>query len=353
MTAPLKTEGHPLISICIPTYNAGAYLEPCLLSAVKQTYSPTEILICDDGSSDDTISIVQQFSRQYPKIRLVQNNVNGGMVHNWNRCIEEARGEWIKFLFQDDLLAPSCVEDLLTACRQHRVPVGLCRRDFLIHENAPAHLRRFFSSEAPKAEHLFGCTSLITPQQLAEAVKQHLVQNFLGEPTCYFFQRQFCVEQGLFRTDLKQVVDYEFIIRLGLVKGLAFVAQPLAFFRVHGHSESSSNTQPNKAAQQRIIAAETGDFMLLVDSYLHQPCFALVREAVGENVLLNYVKHLYHSACKHKGAAVVNAALRPLLQAHEHLRFRYSFFNYVRYRRLHKQWEKSIRAGKPSGNSAA
>src|SRR5687767_7944179 len=133
----------PLVSICIPTYNAGPYFEPCLQSALEQTYSNVEILISDDGSTDETLQIVCKYQQQYPHIRLVKNP-NRGMVNNWNNCIIESKGEWIKFLFQDDLLKPACVEKMLDACVASKVDVGLCRREFIIHNDIPKIIRNDF-----------------------------------------------------------------------------------------------------------------------------------------------------------------------------------------------------------------
>lgn len=331
----------PLVSICIPTYNAAAFLEPCLHSAINQRYSNIEILLCDDGSTDRTITIIQQFQQQYANIRLVQNTVNKGMVANWNNCVEQARGEWIKFLFQDDLLEPDCVEEMLRACEVNKVKVGLCRRDFILHDDILPHLKKDFSEGGSiiKPETIFGGLDFIAPDQLAKAIKQHLLQNILGEPTCFLFHRSLFLSEGGFNPHLKQVVDYEFIARLGLKNGLAFLPKTLAHFRVHGGSQSSANNQRDKAAQLRNIAAEIGDSIVLLHQYRYHPSFAKVREAVGEEVLENYMKQLYYSACKHKGEELVNEAIQPVRDAFPNIgSLKYNFLKYITYRRRMKKW---------------
>ena len=331
----------PLVSICIPTYNAAKYLKPCLQSAVEQTYANCEILISDDGSRDETIAIVTEFQKQFPHIQLIQNEDNLGMVNNWNACIEKAKGEWVKFLFQDDLLEPLCVEKMLESCQAHEVQVGVCRRDFILHEDARSQAKRDFSKGGiPKVEDVFGGMTFVSPEQLAAAVKGHLLQNFLGEPTCYFFHKSVFHYTSLFNPDLKQVVDYEFIVRLGLMKGLAIVPATLAHFRVHGSSESSANTNTSKEAQLRTIAAVTGDFLLLLNLYATKPEFELIRKATGDKVLENTMKHMYYSSCKHKGAKLVNTALQHIRERYEGLNLNYNFFKYVYYRHLYKKWEK-------------
>src|SRR5437899_12562971 len=99
----------PSVSICIPTYNGAAHLAPCLESALNQTWTDFELLIVDDASSDDTVAITEACAARDRRVRVARNPRNLGLVGNWNRCLELAKGTWIKFLFQDDLLSPACL----------------------------------------------------------------------------------------------------------------------------------------------------------------------------------------------------------------------------------------------------
>src|SRR5215468_6023153 len=96
----------PKVSVCIPTYNGAAYLSECLESVMRQTFAAIEILIVDDGSSDSSASIAQQYTRADKRIRLFVNKKHLGLVSNWNHRVDLASREWIKFVFQDDILAP-------------------------------------------------------------------------------------------------------------------------------------------------------------------------------------------------------------------------------------------------------
>lgn len=331
---------NPLVSICIPTYNAAEFLEPCLRSALAQTYPHYEIVISDDGSTDETVTIVEAFQRDYPCLRSVKNEKKG-MVNNWNNCITQARGEWIKFLFQDDLLKPACVEKMLEGCLQYRVDVGLCRRDFIIHSDVPKVMRFDFKYKLVRPERIFGDAGFVSAEMLAAGVAEHLGQNVLGEPTCYLFHKRIFDTTGLFNHDFRQLVDYEFIVRLGLKKGLAFSHEVLALFRVHNKSESSANNRESKASLLRNIAALTGDKILLFYQCLHNPEFALMRKAAGDAVLDLHIKHLYYSGCKHKGHRLFNKAMQPIREKYKELgNMKYNFFKYVKYRRQFKRWQK-------------
>lgn len=334
----------PLVSICIPTYNAAAYLEPCLLSAVKQTYPDCEILVCDDGSTDNTVEIVTAFQQQYPQIRLVQNKANAGMVNNWNQCIQQAKGEWIKFLFQDDILQPACVEKMLATCIEYNVEVGLCRRNFILHDEVPKYLRRNIKYTMVLPERVFEDTVYISPERLAHELAELLPENALGEPTCYFFHKKIFEQTGMFNPDYRHAVDLEFILRLGLLKGLVFLAEPLALFRVHGGSQTSANLKEEKESSLRNIAAINGDTILLFYNFLHDPSFKLMKEAMGEEALQLRVKYLYYSGCKHKGKKLFNKALEPIRKKYKELgEMNYSLFKYAYYRKLFRNWEKQNR----------
>lgn len=107
----------PLVSIIIPTYNRDKYLERALSSAITQSYQNCEIIVCDNGSKDNTKKIVENFQNQYRKklILYIRHKSNIGPVRNWFSGIEAAQGEYIKILFSDDFLYKNCVKSLVSA----------------------------------------------------------------------------------------------------------------------------------------------------------------------------------------------------------------------------------------------
>ncbi|WP_434558115.1 glycosyltransferase [Pseudomonas sp. Z4-20] len=97
----------PLVSIVIPAYNP-RFFDQALLSALAQTYEHIEIVICDDSSEDEIRQIVDSFAEPSHPIRYLRNPQRLGLQGNLLRCVEEARGEFIKILCDDDrLFAPS------------------------------------------------------------------------------------------------------------------------------------------------------------------------------------------------------------------------------------------------------
>src|SRR5688572_1854444 len=120
------TESKCDVSICMPTYNGARYLRSAIESALSQTYPNFELLVVDDGSTDDTLTIAREFARLDSRIKVHQNTKRLGLAGNWNRSIDLAAGEWIKFLFQDDLLHSECVELMLDGGSQSGATIVAC-----------------------------------------------------------------------------------------------------------------------------------------------------------------------------------------------------------------------------------
>ncbi len=104
-----ETSGQPAITVGVACYNVAPYLEQCIRSLLDQTFDDFEIVAVDDGSTDDTASILDELARTSGKVRVVrQDNEGPGAARN--RILEQARGEYITFVDADDWLAPHCLE---------------------------------------------------------------------------------------------------------------------------------------------------------------------------------------------------------------------------------------------------
>ena len=104
----------PKISVLIPTYNYVRYLPEAIESVLEQDWRDLELLISDDCSTDGSGEVIAQYAAKDSRIRFQIHPTNLGMVQNWNWCLSEARGEYIKFLFGDDKLAsPQALGKLL------------------------------------------------------------------------------------------------------------------------------------------------------------------------------------------------------------------------------------------------
>lgn len=104
-----------LVSVIVPAYNASLYIEQTLLSATRQSYPALEILVVDDGSSDDTAEKVQRLCHHDTRIRLLRHELNRGISSARNTAIGAANGHYIAFLDADDLWDNDKLEHQLAA----------------------------------------------------------------------------------------------------------------------------------------------------------------------------------------------------------------------------------------------
>ena len=102
--------GNDLVSIIMPSYNCGRYVEASIHSVQAQTYQNWEIIFMDDCSNDDTIKRVSELQEKDARIKLFQNHSNSGAAISRNTALREAKGRWIAFLDSDDLWEPKMLE---------------------------------------------------------------------------------------------------------------------------------------------------------------------------------------------------------------------------------------------------
>lgn len=109
----------PKVSLIIPVYNVEEYVEKCLSSAINQTLQDVEILVVDDGSTDNSFLICQKFREKDDRITLIRQK-NGGLGSARNKGIENAKGEFLAFLDSDDYIDPGMLEVMYNkACREN------------------------------------------------------------------------------------------------------------------------------------------------------------------------------------------------------------------------------------------
>lgn len=104
------SKNEALVSIVMPAYNCEKYVVEAINSILVQTYKNWELLVLDDGSKDNTLQIIEEFSQNDSRIKALPNGKNMGVSATRNRGIELASGEWIAFLDSDDMWEPEKLE---------------------------------------------------------------------------------------------------------------------------------------------------------------------------------------------------------------------------------------------------
>lgn len=116
---------YPLLSILVPCYNVEKYVTQCLESILEQTYSNIEIICIDDGSTDSTPLILQNFSKRDSRIKIITKQ-NTGYGHSMNIGLEYAKGEFIGIVESDDFVSQSMFEKLMTNAIKHQLDISRC-----------------------------------------------------------------------------------------------------------------------------------------------------------------------------------------------------------------------------------
>lgn len=261
----MRKNTKPEVSVCIPTYNGGQYLRECLDSVITQTYHNIEILIMDDGSSDDTLEICNHYAAEDERIKIIKNDKNLGLVQNWNKCIEYASNDWIKFVFQDDILHSYCIERMIHLCVTENCPIGVCNRLFIFEADADPSIRSYFEKKLKKLSDFENDSICISAEQAQEYVSSTLLENIFGEPTTYLFNREM-VDLKSFDKKIDQLCDYEFVAINAMDKGLCYNSEPLAFFRIHTNAQSTVNRGENRNVK-KTIKVDYVDNLYILDKF--------------------------------------------------------------------------------------
>ena len=95
----------PLVTVVLPVYNGGQYIGPAMQSILDQHFSDFEVVVIDDGSTDDTLQTLQKFEQQDLRVRVFSRE-NKGLVYTLNEAIQQAKGEFVARMDADDLMTP-------------------------------------------------------------------------------------------------------------------------------------------------------------------------------------------------------------------------------------------------------
>ncbi|NND94952.1 MAG: glycosyltransferase [Flavobacteriales bacterium] len=256
----------PKVSVCIPIYNGESFLQEALDSIAAQDFQDIEVIISDDNSKDRSLELCRVFKDCQPFPVHIFSHRPSGIGANWNNCLDKAQGEYIKFLFQDDVLEPDCISSMVEVLYSND-DIGLVasKRNFLIESSIDQEfVKRWIGIfgdlqtefEGEKKPFLRLTRSIFGKESFAE-----LPLNKIGEPSAVMFRKKFFETLGPFREDLKQSLDYEYWYRILNIAAIAILPDKLVGFRLHAGQATNSNRK------QGIIDYEAYD-RILYDKYL-------------------------------------------------------------------------------------
>lgn len=215
----------PLVSVVIPTYNRDKYINETIESVLAQTYPNIEIIVIDDGSTDNTKEVVAQY---VPKIQYVwQKNSERGASRNHG--LRLAKGEFISFLDSDDLWLPDKIEEDINFFRKNP-SVGLVYTDALQVDAKGNYLK------------------LLKPQKYNGKVTEKLLEDNFVPMATHLIRTELAKNIGGFREErqLSGSEDWEFWVRLSTVTDFAYLPRATTKIRTH-----EANTMSNPSGMER------------------------------------------------------------------------------------------------------
>ena len=252
------------ISVIIPTYNSARYISEAVNSVLEQTFKAFEVLVIDDGSTDETEAIMSRYSAPVRYIR----QQNAGVAAARNRGIEESRGRYVAFLDADDTWFPHKLERQLDALDKNR-GCRICYSAFTVVDSTLAPL---FINRSDRRD---------------TALKDLLLRgNIVGSICTVLAERSLFSAVGGFDPTLSQCADWDMWIRLAVHTDFSYIDESLVTYRHHGEMMSKNasllesdsvrvlekgfampDLAPSLRARRRIAFAR--NYMVLAGTYFH------------------------------------------------------------------------------------
>lgn len=213
MSAPAE----PLVTVVVPVYNGARFLSETLASVFAQTWSALELVVVDDGSTDDSPAIAERFTPRARVLRLA----NGGVAAARNAGAAEARGAFVAFLDQDDVWEPELLATLVPELERRRECVLAYADSWIVDARGRTHGRR---------------SRFLRPVQ-GEVFAELLPRNFVPVETSVLRAETWRALGG-FDPALRYLEDWELCLRAARRGPFAYVDRPLARYRVHARNLS-------------------------------------------------------------------------------------------------------------------
>jgi glycosyltransferase involved in cell wall biosynthesis len=203
----------PKISVAIANYNSANYIEQTLESILNQTFTDFEIVVSDDGSTDNSLEIIKRYQQKDDRIRIVENEHLGNIAGVLNIAHSHSRGDYLCVVDSDDLIRKDCLE-LCYKFIQENAPEGLIYTDHTIINKDNKHLGPGGRCRLPYD-------------------KETLLLNFM---TFHFrlFHRNVYEAVGGYHEPASLVWDYDFCLRVSEMAPIKYLNEVMYYYRLHG-----------------------------------------------------------------------------------------------------------------------
>lgn len=271
----IQKTGQSIISVgvVVPAYNAARYIERCISSIYLQTFLPKEVIVVDDGSTDETGSIVIKLQQQYPSLRYTLQS-NSGQAVARNIGIQQTSTTFIAFCDADDLWYPQKLEQQIEQITNANI-IGVYTDADIISEAAPGAKTAFSK--------LYGLPS-------GSVYRKLLFGNFICTSTMLVERKAFLEAGGFLKSPyVKYVEDYDLWLRIARQGQFAVVKIPLVAYQKNA-SGSSRATVRSAIASLRLLSRQRSSTLadaLIIPLAILRQCLVVVMYAVKADLFLS------------------------------------------------------------------
>ena len=240
----------PTVSILLANYNHAQYLPTALAGICGQTRPASEIIVIDDGSTDDSVAIIEEFATRFPTIRLLKNGKNRGQHYSIQRALIAARGDYVVWASADDLLLPKFLECSLDALHKHP-EAGLCFSQLGVFVDGTSERRDFTGENQGVAFEYRRFGGYLSQKQLAATLRKHYV--WISGNTVVA-RRTALLEIGGFEKSLRWHADWFGFYAVALRYGVCVIPETLALMRERRETYSAQGIA-DQVEQARVLTA--------------------------------------------------------------------------------------------------
>lgn len=258
------------IAVVLSNYNHRLYLSETLTAIARQTRPPDEMVVVDDGSTDDSAELIQRFAHQHPTVRFVQNPWNLGLQDSIGRVLPMVRADYLVWAAADDRLLPNFLERSMTLLERYPA-AGLCFSELALLDGDTGEIQRF--AAAPPVRHIFDLSDLpeyMTPEQ----VRLRMRREYLPiTSNSVVVRRDALLKSGGYPAALEWHSDSFAYLVVALRYGACVVPDTLALLRARTDSYSQMGMRDH--VRQRAVLTAMLDI-------LARPEYRDVRRALRE-----------------------------------------------------------------------
>ena len=277
-----------MISIVIPVYNVSGYLKESLESVYSQGDVPCEIILVNDGSTDNSLQICKDYQKLYPDNTVIIDKENGGLSDARNAGIDVATGEWIYFLDSDDRLAPGALKRLYDFAISQDCSM-VAGGYFYDYESYLLYDDRWLKDKSSFV--------LSRKEAIAELIKQHYLKNFAWGK----LYKTEIVKNHLFRKGVYFEDSFWQHLIVNECEKVGVVPEPLYYYRQRESSISGGFSERNldllKGNKERLCFIEENypDLLHEMASSFWRMCYSFKRlaETTGKEALVSLYSSYY------------------------------------------------------------